>query len=75
MRHRPLNGIVDERANGSETGTRIENKETDRAREREHKPDRVYEQQDEQRWVRERRPQRRKYEIRPSVLWLVGKRF
>jgi hypothetical protein len=29
MRHRPLNGIVNERANGSETGTRIENKEND----------------------------------------------
>ena len=26
MRHRPLNGMVNERANGSETGTRIENK-------------------------------------------------
>jgi hypothetical protein len=34
MRHRPLNGMVNERANGSETGTGIENKENDRARER-----------------------------------------
>jgi hypothetical protein len=47
MRHQPLNGIVNERANGSETGTRIENKEDDRAREQEHKLDRVHEQQDE----------------------------
>jgi hypothetical protein len=31
MRHRPLNGMVNERPNGSETGTRIENKENNRA--------------------------------------------
>lgn len=44
MRHRPLNGMVNERANRSEIATRIENKENDRAREREYKPDRVHEQ-------------------------------